>query len=419
MSNVANVRRAVAVLVAGSCLASLALPAVGAAAATRQRRPAPASGTRAQKAAVDARIRALQGQLDEVDAAEADLQARLDRAAAAKAALDRQVAALDSQLGAATAALARAQATVAAATAQLQDVRDRLERAHRAEDEARRQLSSDAVGAYIGQPSTGLAAIVLDTRTVAQAQALTGYLDAVLSLHTSDIRRFHALKVRTAALAAEAQATEGQAVAGRNAVVDQEARLASARGAVAAARQSQAAQEAGINALYAEAARQKAQLGANLAALRAESDRIAALLRAAQRNQAPAAVATGRLYPPVPGAPITSRFGMRYDPVVHEWMLHSGIDFGAPYGTPIHAAADGVVVAAGPMGGYGNATVINHGGSLATLYGHQEQILVSDGEHVTRGEVIGLVGCTGWCTGPHVHFEVRINGTPVDPAPYL
>ena len=78
-----------------------------------------------------------------------------------------------------------------------------------------------------------------------------------------------------------------------------------------------------------------------------------------------------------------------------------------------------MIVSAGPYGGYGNATIIDHGGGLATLYGHQSAILVSAGEHVTRGEVIGRVGCTGDCTGPHLHFEVRVNGTPVNPVPYL
>ena len=88
-------------------------------------------------------------------------------------------------------------------------------------------------------------------------------------------------------------------------------------------------------------------------------------------------------------------------------------------GTPIHAAADGVVVWAGPRGGYGNCTIIDHGNSLATLYGHQSVIGVTVGQHVTRNQVIGKVGSTGMSTGPHLHFEVRVNGVPVDPLQYL
>jgi murein DD-endopeptidase MepM/ murein hydrolase activator NlpD len=95
------------------------------------------------------------------------------------------------------------------------------------------------------------------------------------------------------------------------------------------------------------------------------------------------------------------------------------VDFGAGSGTPIHAAADGVVVSSGPLGGYGTATVIDHGNTLATVYGHQSATLVSAGQKVTKNQVIGRVGSTGMSTGPHLHFEVRKNGTPVDPMPYL
>jgi murein DD-endopeptidase MepM/ murein hydrolase activator NlpD len=98
---------------------------------------------------------------------------------------------------------------------------------------------------------------------------------------------------------------------------------------------------------------------------------------------------------------------------------HPGIDLHGNYGDPIYACRAGVVVTAGWMGGYGNATILDHGGGMATLYGHQSRLAVSDGQQVTAGQVIGYVGSTGYSTGPHLHFEVRINGNPVDPAPYL
>jgi murein DD-endopeptidase MepM/ murein hydrolase activator NlpD len=116
---------------------------------------------------------------------------------------------------------------------------------------------------------------------------------------------------------------------------------------------------------------------------------------------------------------VVSPFGYRIHPIYGDRRLHTGVDFDASEGTPIHAAESGTVVSAGWMGGYGNATIIDHGNGLATLYAHQSAILVSGGQHVTRGQVIGRVGCTGACTGPHLHFEVRVNGTPVDPMPYL
>ena len=115
---------------------------------------------------------------------------------------------------------------------------------------------------------------------------------------------------------------------------------------------------------------------------------------------------------PVSG-PITSPYGMRWG------SLHPGIDISAGMGTPIRAAAAGVVVAAGYSGGYGNLTVIDHGNGIATAYAHQSGFAVSAGQQVAQGQVIGYVGSTGHSTGPHLHFEVRVNGSPVDPLGYL
>lgn len=127
---------------------------------------------------------------------------------------------------------------------------------------------------------------------------------------------------------------------------------------------------------------------------------------------------SGPLMKPVPGA-VTSPFGYRIHPIFGTRKLHTGWDLNAGGGEPIVAAADGVVVSAGTRGGYGNATVIDHGGSLATLYAHQSSMAVSAGQQVERGQVIGYVGCTGYCTGAHLHFEVRVNGAPVDPSGYV
>jgi murein DD-endopeptidase MepM/ murein hydrolase activator NlpD len=115
---------------------------------------------------------------------------------------------------------------------------------------------------------------------------------------------------------------------------------------------------------------------------------------------------------PVSG-PVTSPFGMRWG------RMHTGVDIGVPYGTPIHAAASGQVIYAGWMDGYGNLVFIDHGRRISTGYAHQSGIAVSNGQSVTQGQVIGYVGCTGHCFGPHLHFEVRVGGSPVDPLGYL
>ena len=153
-------------------------------------------------------------------------------------------------------------------------------------------------------------------------------------------------------------------------------------------------------------------------ALAAASAQLAARLRAdgpgntTGSSGEPAAPSGTGFQWPVSG-PITSPFGERWG------TLHPGIDIGVPTGTPIHAAGPGTVVWCGWMSGYGNLVMIDHHNGLATLYGHQSRIAASCGEQVQTGDVIGYVGCTGFCTGPHLHFEVRLNGTPVDPLGYL
>jgi murein DD-endopeptidase MepM/ murein hydrolase activator NlpD len=124
-----------------------------------------------------------------------------------------------------------------------------------------------------------------------------------------------------------------------------------------------------------------------------------------------AAPASGFMWPV--NGPITSSYGQRWG------RLHAGIDIGVGFGTPIRAAASGTVIHAGWLGGYGNLVVVDHGGGLSTAYGHQQQIYVSPGQQVGQGAVLGEVGSTGNSTGPHLHFEVRVNGSAVDPLGYL
>lgn len=127
-----------------------------------------------------------------------------------------------------------------------------------------------------------------------------------------------------------------------------------------------------------------------------------------------AGVYRGGLSAPVRGR-LTSRFGYRRHPITGVYKLHTGCDLACSTGTPIHAAGDGRVIIAGYDRAYGYHVVIDHGGGLSTLYGHCSRLLVSVGQNVQRGDVIGKVGSTGYSTGPHLHFEKRINGKPVNP----
>ena len=127
---------------------------------------------------------------------------------------------------------------------------------------------------------------------------------------------------------------------------------------------------------------------------------------------------SGAMIWPISG-PITSEFGWRNHPIFGGQRFHSGLDIGGDYGLPIHAAQSGVVSHAGWIGGYGNTVMIDHGGGIVTLYGHNESLAVDVGQYVNQGDVIAYCGSTGNSTGPHCHFEVRLDGEPVSPYNYL
>jgi murein DD-endopeptidase MepM/ murein hydrolase activator NlpD len=147
-------------------------------------------------------------------------------------------------------------------------------------------------------------------------------------------------------------------------------------------------------------------------AIRQQSAAVSSAINSTPSSAASSSPSSSGLIWPASG-PITSPYGMRWG------SLHPGIDIGAGTGTPINAAASGRVIVAGYSGGYGNLTVIDHGNGIATAYAHQSSLAASAGQQVGQGQVIGYVGSTGFSTGPHLHFEVRVNGSPVDPLGYL
>ncbi len=118
-------------------------------------------------------------------------------------------------------------------------------------------------------------------------------------------------------------------------------------------------------------------------------------------------------------APVTSPYGYRIHPVYGTRRLHAGVDLGAPRGTPIASANDGVVIFAGTQGGYGRTVIVDHGGGITTLYAHMTEWNASEGQQLSRGDIVGFVGATGTATGNHLHFEVRVNGGAVNPRNYL
>jgi murein DD-endopeptidase MepM/ murein hydrolase activator NlpD len=202
----------------------------------------------------------------------------------------------------------------------------------------------------------------------------------------------------------------------------QEARVVAVRLAqVRALRDRLVASRSGLVAAQAQRQQDLADLTAiereqleEMEALQEVSATLAAKIQAAQAaagTDSGSPSSAGFVWPVL--GPVTSPFGWRWG------RMHEGIDIGVPSGTPIRAAASGTVIYAGWLGGYGNLTVIDHGGGVATAYGHQSGLAAGNGASVAQGQVIGYVGSTGHSTGPHLHFEVRVNGVPQDPLGYL
>lgn len=181
------------------------------------------------------------------------------------------------------------------------------------------------------------------------------------------------------------------------------------------AEKKQSAKQAIIDKMETDRATQERIINENLAA----SKEVEQMIRNSRYQPAsPALSGGGALNWPL-GGPITSPFGWRVHPITGASRFHSGIDIGGDYGDTIHAAGAGVVSYAGWISGYGYAVIIDHGGGISTLYGHNQALLVSEGQSVSQGQPIAECGSTGNSTGPHCHFEVRVDGEPVNPMGYL
>jgi len=353
-----------------------------------------------------------------------------DKIAAAKqhkASLNEQISALDGQLAAIEAQLKGLGGRIDAVQQRLAATRDKLRvlgeqlRLKRAElARARHELASEQ------------SAFQLRIRIAYKTSDLD-YLDVLMASNSFEDLVSRVDVVRS--LVGGDNALVGRLQTTRDAVREQKraiaARESDARQA-AADLQAQSAQLAALQAARAEqqtaalaARKQKtgalAQVNGDLAQLKSQEDQLLAessALTGVINSSSGGGGGTGRLGWPVSG-PVTSPFGWRVHPILHVKRFHTGIDIGVGYGTPIHAADSGTVIYATWMSGYGNVIIIDHGGGISTLYAHQSSLAVGMGARVARGQVIGYVGSTGFSTGPHLHFEVRLNGTPVDPLAYL
>lgn len=370
-------------LIVGSIL-QIGGPAEGeSAAAARQRRDA-----------VQRQRARLATQLDALRASDRDLENGL-------ATLDREVARTRSKAEAARMAADSAQAAVVQAESRLAGAKSEVET-------ARRAAVGRAVSAYVRPLDDGLSAVLnaRDLDDVARRQSL---LAVVGARATNILDQLQAAEEDLAIAKADAAEASRLAAERRDATMSELDRASQAQAAQARLRDALdrriAAFVAESDALGKEAA--------SLSALIRSRERPPRASRGGGDNGAASgpASAAGLIWPL--RGPVTSEYGPRWG------RMHEGMDISASSGTPIRAAKGGEVIFVGQQGGYGNMTLIDHGGGFVTAYPHQSRFGTTEGASVAQGQVIGFVGCTGSCTGPHLHFETRVNGAAQNPRRYL
>ena len=372
----------------------------------------------ARQAAIDAQITSLREQVEHASAEEAEVLDRVDEVAAKRRSLEGQVKALDADIAAVEADLANASALLDTITADLIRAETKLTATSDDLHVARTQLTDRAVNAYIRQPGAQLANLLLERQSFRELAAATDFLRSLFDAQHRSVDRSRELQASIVGERRSLGELRDQAAAQREQVAAHRAQLLGARGQRDGLRAQAQSEERRQKAILEEVKDQVEQFEAEIASLKKESDAIAALLRARQRAQKVLPSGKGVLALPVAGS-LSSGFGARTHPIFETTRMHNGVDFSAPTGTPVKAADRGTVAVAGTRGGYGITVIIDHDNGLATLYGHLSRLAVSEGAKVARGEVVGSVGSTGYSTGPHLHFEVRVNGTPVDPMRYL
>lgn len=365
-------------------------------------------------APADDRSNQLRKQIGEASGREAaalnQLQAIRDR----KAVVDAQVAALDAQVAAAEARLAPLAAEAARLTAAYNQLAQEVATKQAELDTAKKRFSVSAAEMY----RSARRGVTYDAVLTAQPDSMVQqnkYLDQVSSDRREIVEQVSEIRAdldRQRRLIETQKAAADEVAAQAQAARDE---ISALRGQIEPARAQSANEEVAERQAVSGIQAERSSYERELASLQAASDSIAARLRALGAGSGSPGGCQAR---PVPGA-VTSPFGPRLHPVLGSTRQHSGVDMSGSSGTSIHACRAGKIVIAGWQGGYGNAVVIDHGGGMATLYGHQSRIAVSEGQQVNAGDVIGYVGSTGMSTGPHLHFEVRISGNPVNPASYL
>jgi len=342
------------------------------------------------------RLGATQDKLSHVKAHAGVLTTRISHESAQLDRLTREVAVLRNKEAAVAAELAQKQAELEQAQARLEHLKKRFR-------EGIQMLEQRLVAIYESN-EPDLITVLLQSHGFDDLVARTQYMETLQHQDNDIVARVRGLRNEMQVTVNIVRAARDQIAARKQELEATQQSLRQRTEELAAARRKQ-------HATLVQVRKQQDHFEGDLSEI---SQKIAEQL-AANTGALPAGpvrAGSGMFIWPVNG-PVVSGFGMRWG------QMHEGIDIAVPTGTQIRAAASGTVSIAGPAGGYGNYTCIDHGGGLSTCYAHQEQILVSSGQQVSQAQVIGISDCTGHCLGPHVHFEVRVNGQAVDPLGYL
>jgi len=394
---------------------------------------------------------------DQVNQADDDLASANKKVNAVKAELDKAQAKLEpaeKRLAQAQATLAQAQAqadqaqaTLATAEAAVAAIKVEIAKIEAEIAELRKQIGALARVIYTSGGQYEELQILFDSDDPAEFAERLAAMRRVSQGNSRALDDLAAAQLRLDAKLAEGKRLEQAAEDLRDQAQQRAAQAQAALDRVAQAKQVVEQLVAEREAIVATADSERDKVRAQYDALRAEQARIAEVARKARAQElkkqkqqansgsgssgssnsgsgnsgsgnsgsAGSSGASGTLSWPTPGYSAGGRTGPRVHPVYGYRSCHTGVDMGAPEGLPIRAAAGGKVVSVSSGGPYGNNTLISHGGGLSTMYAHQSRISVRYGQNVSRGQVIGYVGSTGFSTGPHLHFEVHVNGVPYEP----
>jgi murein DD-endopeptidase MepM/ murein hydrolase activator NlpD len=367
---------------------------------------------------LESKLEAKQAKLDKVRERKGVLTTTIARDGRRIDRLTAEVAGIRTREAAVRARLAVKQRELDRATAQLDVARGRLERVRLHLRRALTALRERLVAMYeAGSPD--LLSVIVGSSNIDDLAARAEYLDRLHGMDEAVVGRVRELRDEVRRIVERLRGAKDRIESARDAIASEERALASARATLQSHQRALVGARRAREAALARIGEHEEELDGSVAAIQAK---IAAQLLSTGSAPLPAGPIRGGgsgLIWPVDG-PVVSGFGPRTINGSYEY--HPGIDIAVPEGTPIRAAAAGTVIFTEPeasSGGYGNYTCIDHGGGLSTCYAHQSSFAVSAGQSVSQGEVIGYSGCTGYCLGPHVHFEVRINGSVTDPMGYL